>query len=114
MGVRQAERVGLDEELHERRDEDLKEDPDQLEAVGAVQRFVSEDDVKGVLGAYAEVLAIIILAISRHHVGDGVVEQGRTVERRGGSFGSASEAHPMASRVMATIGLKMQWKRPHA
>ena len=45
---RQVERVDLDEELHKRLGEDIKEDPPQLEEVGAEQRFVAGDDVKDV------------------------------------------------------------------
>ena len=45
---RRVERLEIDVELHERLDEDLK-DPAQLEAVGAGQRFVAEDDVKDVM-----------------------------------------------------------------
>ena len=56
MEVRRVERLEIDEVLHERRDEDLKEGPAQLEAVGAEQRFVAEDDVKDVLEGHAEVL----------------------------------------------------------
>ena len=52
---RQVERLEIDEERHERRDEDTK-DPAQPEAVGAGQRFVAEDDVKDVLEGCAEVL----------------------------------------------------------
>ena len=47
MEVRGVERLEIDVELHGRLDEDLK-DPAQLEAVGAGQRVVSEDDVKDV------------------------------------------------------------------
>ena len=44
--VRRLERFEIDRVLHWRLDEDLKEDLDQLEAVGAEERFVAEDDVK--------------------------------------------------------------------
>ena len=54
---RQAERVDLDEELHERLDEDIK-DPAELEAVGAEQRFVAEDNVKDILEGDAEGLPL--------------------------------------------------------
>ena len=43
--VRRVERFEIDRVLHERLGEDLK-DPAQLEAGGAEQRFVAEDDVK--------------------------------------------------------------------
>ena len=44
--VRRVDRFEIDRVLHERLGEDLKEDPAQLEAVGAEERFVAEDDVK--------------------------------------------------------------------
>ena len=53
----------------------IKEDPDELEEVGAGQRFVAEDDVKDVLEGHAEVLPLFVLR--RHHVGDGVDEERR-------------------------------------
>ena len=68
---RRVERVENDEELHERLYKDVK-DPAQLEAGGAGQRFVPDDDVKYILEGHAEVLPSIL---RRHHVADGVDEQ---------------------------------------
>ena len=56
MEVRQVERFEIDVVLHGRLDEDLKEDPAELEAVGAERRFVAEDDVEHVKEGCAEAL----------------------------------------------------------
>ena len=48
VGVRRSERFEIDRVQHQRRDEDLKEGPAQLEVVGPGQRFVADDDVKDV------------------------------------------------------------------
>ena len=59
--------------LHGRLDEDLKEDHAQLEAVGAEERVVAEDDVKDVPEGHAEVRPLFVLR--RDRIGDGVDEQ---------------------------------------
>ena len=58
MEVRQVERFEIDVVLHGRLDEDLKEDPAELEADGAEQRFVAEDDVEHVMEGCAEALPL--------------------------------------------------------
>ena len=70
-------------DLHKRPDEDIK-CPAEFEAVGGEQRFVVKDVVKDVLERDAEVLPRFVLR--RNHVGGGVDEEGRTVERRGKSL----------------------------
>ena len=71
-------------------------DPAQLEAVGTEQRFVAEDDVKNVLEGFAEVLPLFVFR--QHHVGDGVDEEWRTVECRGGvGVGSTHDGEPRDS-----------------
>ena len=70
--VRQVERFVIDGVLHWRLDEDLKEDPTELEVIGAGQWFVAEDVIKDVLEGDAEVLHQFVLR--RDHVADGVDE----------------------------------------
>ena len=48
----------MDEERHERGDESTKEDSSELEAIGAEEMFVAEDDVKRLLEGFAEVRAL--------------------------------------------------------
>ena len=43
---RRVDRFEIDGVQHGRLDEDHKEDPTEIEAVGAEQRVVAEDDVK--------------------------------------------------------------------
>ena len=47
--VRRVDHFEIDGVLHGRLDKNLKEDPAKLEAVGAGQRFLPEDDVKDIL-----------------------------------------------------------------
>ena len=54
---RQVERVEIDGVLRGQLDEDHK-DPAHLEAVGAGQWFVAEDDVKSIMEGDAEVLPV--------------------------------------------------------
>ena len=56
--VRRVERLAVDVVLHERLDEDVKEDPAELEVVGAERRFVAEDDVEHVMEGRAEALPL--------------------------------------------------------
>mgnify|MGYP004621398281 CR=1 FL=1 len=73
MDVRQVERFEIEADQHERLDENLKEDPAELEVVGAEQLFGAEDDVKDVREGYTEVRALFVLR--RDRIGDGVDEQ---------------------------------------
>ena len=70
---RRVDRFEIDGVQHGRLDEDHKEDPTEIEAVGAEQRVVAEDDVKYVLEGHAEVRTLFILR--RYHVGGGVGEE---------------------------------------
>ena len=99
--VRQVERVVIDGVQHWRLDEDLKEDPDQLEVGGGEQRFVAEDDVKDVPEGYTDVRPLFVLR--RDHIGDGVDEQVERENVEAGRFGSVSGAPSTVSRVMSAI-----------
>ena len=98
--VRRVEPFEIDVELPERQDEDLKEDPTELDVVGGEQRFVAEDDVNDVLEGHAEAIPLSVLR--RCHVGDGVDEKRRAVERRGRSLrigaGSTFDGEPRDGR----------------
>ena len=71
--VRRVERFEIDVELHGRLVEDVQDDPAQLEAVGAEQRLVADDDDKDVRKGYPDVRGCFVLR--RDHVGDVVDEQ---------------------------------------
>ena len=96
--VRRVEPFEIDVELPGRQDEDLKEDPTELEGIGAGQWFVAEDDIKDVLEGHADVLHQFVLR--RDHVADGVDEH---VDRKVFELDEGVVSTSLVSHVMGAI-----------
>ena len=96
--VRRAEGLEIDVVLHDRLDEDLNEEPTELEGIGAGQWFVAEDDNKDVPEGHADVLRYFIHRMD--HVADGVDEH---VDRKVFELDEGVRSTSLVSRVIWVI-----------